>query len=292
MSRLGTLLLLVGMTAASAKAAVAQASPVPAFPVAPGQRVRVEAPGVWREPFVGRVTGQDDLYLSLVVSRGGSVIGIPPASVTSWWTSRGRDRGAGARRGAIIGIAAGVTLFATTYREIRDSDPFGVGTLALGMLSLGVVPSLGALVGTAVPVERWESQPLPAVERPPRAGVGVTLARDDEIRVTMDGRRRSGRVQFQTDDGVVIGAPDRALTVAWERVTRLSVLGEKSRAKGAWRGAIIASAITAVGVATDPLPTAGDNLTVLVGNGLFGAAIGALFPVRRWTDLPIPGRLP
>ena len=64
--------------------------------------------------------------------------------------------------------------------------------------------------------------------------------------------------------------------------------GEPSRKRGAVRGAIIITGITAIGVATDPLPTVAENIGVVLGNAAFGALIGAFFPSRARTSLVVP----
>lgn len=253
------------------------------------QRVRVVAPTLSSKPIVGRVASVDSLRLALTVTPRGSILEMPLADVTAISGSGGIDRGKGAKRGALVGLALGGWLFADTYRgDIKEGDAFGIGALSVGFVSFVVTPAIGALAGYGLAPERWDAIPFrkrsPAVRNP----VAIRFTPGEDVRVTANGRKISGRVASQTSDLLALETDDGQTSVRWRDVTALTVRGEKSRRRGAVRGAIVITAITAIGIATDPLPTAAENIGVVIGNSAFGALIGAFFPMRSRTLLPVP----
>ena len=253
------------------------------------QRVRVVVPTLSPKPIVGRVASVDSLRLALTVTSKGSILEMPLADVTSISGSGGIDRGKGARRGALVGAALGAWFFADLYGEIKRDDYFGLGVLSLGLVSFGVTPAIGALVGYGLAPERWDAIPLRKRSTSVRSPAAIRFTPGEDVRVTVNGRRISGRVASQTPDLLALATDDGQTSVRWRDMTALSVRGEKSRKRGAVRGAIVITGITAIGIATDPLPTVAENVGVVLGNSVFGALIGAFFPMRSRTSLPVPG---
>lgn len=253
------------------------------------QRVRVAAPALSPKPIIGRVASVDSLRLALTVTSKGSILDMPLADVTAISGSGGIDRGRGAKRGALVGLGLGAWFFADTYRgDIRESDYFGIGFLSVGLVSFVVTPAIGALAGYGLAPERWEPIPLRQRSASVRSTASIRFAPGEEVRVTTNGRKVSGHVASQTPDLLALTTDDGQTSIRWRDMTALSVRGEKSRNRGAVRGAIIITAITAIGIATDPLPTAVENVGVAIGNAAFGALIGAFFPMRSRTSLPVP----
>jgi hypothetical protein len=253
------------------------------------QRVRVVAPTLSPKPIVGRVASVDSLRLALTVTSKGSILDMPLADVTTLSGSGGIDRARGAKRGALVGLALGGWFFADTSRgDFREGDYFGVGALATGFVSFLVTPAIAALAGYGLAPERWEALPLRKAAAPVRSAAAIRFTPGEDVRLTANGRKVSGRVASQTSDLLALETDDGQTSVRWRDVTALTVRGEKSRRRGAVRGAIIITGITAIGIATDPLPTAAENVGVVIGNAAFGALIGAFFPMRSRTSLPVP----
>lgn len=280
--------LVAGMVLGLASAMAAQDTPVASIAYPINQRVRVVAPALTSRPIVGRVAGVDSLRLSLFVTRKKSILDIPIADVTALSASGGIDRGKGVRRGALVGAAFGAWFFADTYGEIRDGDYLGIGALVLGVVSFGITPGIGALAGYGLAPERWDPLALPSRRASVRGAAAIRLTPDEDVRVVANGRNISGRVTSQTRQLLALETDDGPTSVEWRDVSALSVRGEPSRTRGAARGAIIITGITAIGIATDPLPTVAENAGVVLGNAAFGALIGAFFPMRSRTSLPVP----
>jgi hypothetical protein len=151
-----------------------------------GAPVRVEVAG--RSRVAGTLVRVDDD--SLLVGDGARVIAVPRAQVSGVSVKAGgRSRGAGAARGAVIGIGIGAILggiagysswepceaaefFCST--ETRSRATVGAAT-AVGFLGAAI----GALSGAVVGRQRWRPVPLPPgtqvgfLVTPSR--VGVTL---------------------------------------------------------------------------------------------------------------------
>lgn len=281
-------LLSVALVGALPSLLAAQNDPVADLMYPLNQRVRVTAPSLLARPIVGRVAGVDSQVVTLTVTGRGSSVVLPLGDITALHASAGIDRRKGVRRGALIGLAAGAVLFGSTYPEIRDSDYWGFGALTLGFVSFAITPGIGALAGYALAPEAWEPLAVPDVRATVPGRAHLRMAADEQVRVKSGRGSFSGRVHSQTGDLLSLSTGDGTVSLRWAELTRVSVRGEKSRKRGAVRGAIIATAITAIGVATDPLPTFGENLGVVAGNAAFGAGIGLFFPMRSWTHLPIP----
>lgn len=265
----------------------AQNDPVANLKYPLNQRVRLTARSLQSRPIVGRVAGVDSQVVTLTVTETGTSLIVPLGDITSLHASTGIDRRTGVRRGALAGLAAGALLFGTTYPAVRDSDYWGLGTLSLGLVSFAITPGIGALVGHALAPEAWEPLVVPDVRAAVPGLARLRMAPDEPVRVKSGRGSYSGRVQSQTSDHLSLSTGDGTVALRWAEVRRVSVRGESSRRRGAIRGAVIATAITAVGVVTDPLPSFGENAGVVAGNAAFGAAIGLFFPMRSWTHLPI-----
>jgi hypothetical protein len=280
--------LLLGASLGFASTLNAQDSSVAQIRYPLRQRVKVVAPALSPKPIIGRIDNVDSARLSLSVTSKGSVLDIPLADVTALSASGGIDRAKGARRGALVGLAFGAWFFADAYREIERDDYFGLGVLSLGVVAFGITPSIGALAGFGLAPERWDAVPIPRSSTSFRSAASIRFAPGEDVRVIANGRKLSGRVQSQTTDLLALANDDGQVSVRWRDISALSVRGEPSRRRGAVRGAIIVTGITAIGVATDPLPTVLENAGVMVGNAAFGALIGAFFPMRGRTALPVP----
>jgi hypothetical protein len=93
-------------------------------------------------------------------------LGVPRAWVTRIEVSRGRQKATGT--GAVLGFIPGLVVLtvATLSPETFPSAPGTscprdcVMTASLGVSILG--SAIGAFIGSAMKVERWESLPLPA----------------------------------------------------------------------------------------------------------------------------------
>ena len=253
------------------------------------QRVRVAAPTLSPKPIIGRVASVDSLRLALTVTSKGSFLDMPLVDVSSISASTGINRARGVQRGALVGLGLGAWFFADTYRgDIRESDYFGIGALSVGVVSFIITPAIGALAGYGLAPEGWEAIPFRRGSMSARSAAFIRFAPGEEVRATANGQKFSGRFTSQTP-GLLILETDRGpVTLTWSEITALSVRGERSRYRGAARGAIIITGITAIGIATDPLPTAVENVGVAIGNAAFGALIGAFFPMRSRTSLPVP----
>ena len=253
------------------------------------QRVRVVVPTLSPKPIVGRVASVDSLRLALTVTPKGSTLEMPLADVTSISGSGGIDRGKGVKRGALVGLALGGWFFADAYDEISRDDYFGIGVLSLGLVAFGITPAIGALAGYGLAPERWDAIPLRKRSTSVLSPAAIRFTPGEDVRVTANDRKISGRVASQTTDLLALATDDGQTSVRWRDMTALSVRGEKSRKRGAVRGAVIITGITAIGIATDPLPTVAENIGVVLGNAAFGGLIGAFFPMRSRTWLPVPG---
>lgn len=129
-----------------------------------GARVRLRAPADLAGQVEGVIVARHADTVVLALSNAAPV-SVPLASITFAEIYRGRDRAAGARKGAIWGAAVGLGL-GVIGAQLPDCTPPRCGTaekvqggVAIAALSTGV----GALVGMAVRAERWERLELPPV---------------------------------------------------------------------------------------------------------------------------------
>lgn len=253
---------------------------------AEGDRVRVTtADGA---TVTGRASGVDSASLTLTVSHRNTIAVVPRDAIATAFVSTGRDRAKGALRGTLVGLALGTWLAIDLARESdhRGDDPFALLQAVAIAVPVALTVGIGALTGFALAPERW--QPV-AVSPSPGAGrIALLFSQTDDVRITVAGRRHGGQVIAQSPTALSLRTDRSVETLPIADITRISVLGDRSRRRGAIRGAVIITAVTAVGIATDPLPSVGENIAVVAGNAAFGALIGAFFPMRKWTDLPVP----
>jgi hypothetical protein len=132
--------------------------------VLPGTRVRVQAPGVVAERYVGTVLERraDTLF---VTNAPGSRVAVSTRTITSLEIDRGRSRGAGAKVGAIWGAGAGILGGLLTMSQ-RNNDyegeadsisaPAWIAASTVGYALVGA--GIGAIVGR----RRWERFDVPS----------------------------------------------------------------------------------------------------------------------------------
>ena len=156
-------------------------------PVAPGDRVRVSAPSIYRGELVGTVSA---LRSDSLVLKGESPTGQPHAlldedatlaialsSITAMEVSRQRSAmWATAGIGALLGAVAGAAIGAA----VTEEDCTGFGEICSKELSAiaGAVPGallgfgIGAAIGSGIRSQSWETVPLDRirVSLTPRGG--------------------------------------------------------------------------------------------------------------------------
>lgn len=128
-----------------------------ALPIAPGHRLRVEAPSLGESRRVGEFAGIHDQALLLMVDPISTPTPIPLNHIQVLEVSGGVDRSKGAIRGALLGLGAGVAggflcLAVCTGGEGANLAP--IGGILLGFF-VGV-PLGGILGATALAPEDWE----------------------------------------------------------------------------------------------------------------------------------------
>ncbi|UCC84509.1 MAG: hypothetical protein JSW46_06165 [Gemmatimonadota bacterium] len=148
-------------------------------PVAPGDRVRVTAPTIDPDTFVGTVVAMGADACVLEVEGHAGPLPLPLASVTSLEVSRGQKSRTlwGAGIGLVAGGAAGAAIGSASSRGDEWS---GLGTLAYaaGGAWLGLL--FGAAIGAVIRTERWEVVDLQSVRLSltplGRSGVAVSVS--------------------------------------------------------------------------------------------------------------------
>lgn len=153
----------------------AQAADTAPTGLAPGERVRITAPGVDRRPARLVVFSRD----SLVVKFDGDTAAhsLRTADVSLLELSRGRSRGRGALIGAGFGFLGGAALGAVVGAILEDSQCSDcVAVPALGAVGgvLGLV--IGTVVGSVRGGERWQALPLGRASMQRGAAIYVTLS--------------------------------------------------------------------------------------------------------------------
>jgi hypothetical protein len=119
-----------------------------------GSRVRLETTNGAQA--IGTIVSVDADSIRLESNRQNSPISLPRADVLSYDVSAGRERGRGAKRGAIVGGGLGLALVVASLRNDtatvhrRDSDLRQSVPIAVG------ITALGAGIGAALAPERWE----------------------------------------------------------------------------------------------------------------------------------------
>jgi hypothetical protein len=157
MSRLA---LVVALLSLSSTCLVAQA-----VELVPGSKVRVEAPGSLSDRVEGLLVSRT--ADSVVIVREGTIYRIPLDKVSSLDIYRGKDRWAGARRGALwgtgIGLAWGILATATGLDEpiCPTAEPCGEAPPAGETIAATTGAGLfwGAVIGAWIGRKRWESLP-------------------------------------------------------------------------------------------------------------------------------------
>ena len=135
-------------------------------PIPRGDRVRVSAPTIDSDPFIGTVVSMDADTLVLDLAGRNASLPVPVASVTSLDVSQGTTSRviSGVLIGGVIGLVVGTVVASTKQNEACGDyegswfcmSPWilaGIGGPAAGAL-------LGAGIGSQIKVERWETVPL------------------------------------------------------------------------------------------------------------------------------------
>ena len=136
--------------------------------LAPGARVRVQAPELFPGRAIGSVISVDGDSVRIAIAARG-VRPDSPGAVSYYWVnpaasrievSRGRSRTAAMRRGAWVGLAAGaLTAVAVGYHESTKVTGAGDdgGEMMLIILPLFVASTtvIGGGIGALFTIERW-----------------------------------------------------------------------------------------------------------------------------------------
>ena len=253
-----------------------------------GVRVRVDAPALSREAIVGRLAGVDSLRLSLTITPAGTTLAIPLRHVSAVQASRGIDRRLGAKRGAVVGLVAGAAFFASTYHELRVTDTFGIGRVFLFLVSFGIAPATGALVGTAIAPETWEPLTMPAARGATVLGPAIHFAHGEDVRVRIRGHRYKGRATSQTQTTLTVATPDATVPISWRDITGVQVRGGRNRRAGAAIGALTFIGLGILGEQTAPTTSTGERVGAFTGAAIVGGYLGSRFLAPRgWISLPL-----
>lgn len=162
--------------------------------IAPGDRVRVTAPSMDLEKGVGTVAALETDTLVVNTGERADALEVPLADVTKLEVHRGQKSrtGRGALIGAGVGALAGVATVAiacasTTggcdFSESGGSDELSDLAVATALVLMGTVvgAGVGAIIGLATRVDRWQAVPLddirvgPSPVTPDGVAVSVTL---------------------------------------------------------------------------------------------------------------------
>jgi hypothetical protein len=150
----------------------------------PGARVRVAAPGIVANRYVGTILSRsgDTLHLG---GPNAAPVSVPLNRITSLEVSRGKSRLHGAGRGVLWGAPIGLVVGLATANSLEDCTDFGCGDASSGERGAYVLASTlggalwGAGIGALVGRERWEQFDLTshgAVDyRDGRTRVGVAV---------------------------------------------------------------------------------------------------------------------
>jgi hypothetical protein len=123
-------------------------------PVAPGDRVRVTAPTIDPDPFVGTFVSMGADTCVLLVEGRAEALALPFASVTSLEVSRGRKSYALA--GAGIGLAAGAVVGVAIASGTEEGEYEGLARFVSVAGGTGIGLVIGTVVGASIKTERWE----------------------------------------------------------------------------------------------------------------------------------------
>jgi len=155
--------------------------------LAPGSRVRVEAPAVHGGALIGQIEALDAASLRVQLQTGG-VITVPRDAIVRIDTSEGRrpNKLRGAVIGGCVGLVGGLVVAAQSREEDdRSFSPgFDRSVEVIGTLTLaGVGAGLGTLVGAMIRTERWQEVQLPVPSM--RLGLAPTRTGGANIVVTL-----------------------------------------------------------------------------------------------------------
>ncbi len=123
--------------------------------LAPGVRVRVRVP-TYSERIEGVVLSKTPDTV-VIATTAGVQHHVALSSLESMELFRGHSRSAGAKTGALWGIAIGGILYAPIAALAAESST-SVGTAAAGLIWTSTAYGmLGALIGTAVGADQWDA---------------------------------------------------------------------------------------------------------------------------------------
>ncbi|HET9454699.1 MAG TPA: hypothetical protein VFO66_10485 [Gemmatimonadaceae bacterium] len=255
------------------------------------QRVRVAAPTILRKPVVARVASVDSGHLALTVTRAGTALAIPYGAITRIEASGGIDRGRGMRRGAIAGLALGGLFFATTYPEIRGSDYWGLGFLAMSLVSFGIAPGAGAMIGYFAAPETWNplQVPVPSASAP----LAIRFAAEEHVRFRTRSATLDGRVVSQTPTRLEVATNGGNVAVPWRDVASVQVRGGRNRWRGAAIGALVGIGVGILGEQSAPTTSTSERVAAFTGSAIVFGYLGSRFLAPAgWSDLPLPPATP
>lgn len=145
--------------------------------VAPGARVRIQAPGIVAGRYEGTVIARTRDSLTLASSATPPVT-IAAARITSLEISRGSSRTDGAMRGLAWSVPIGVGLGLAFLPGLHDCTTCGNKPSDVGVVLQMAIGSAmwGAGIGAIVGRERWESFDLaPKLSLTTQGGPGVRM---------------------------------------------------------------------------------------------------------------------
>jgi hypothetical protein len=257
--------------------------------LAANKRVRVLAPGLWSKPILGVLAAADSQAISVTVARNGTAVVIPLKAVSEVKVRQGLDRGAGARRGFLAGFAVGGLTFLSAREEVKEADAFGIATAAAALVGFVVFPAVGALVGSIIPPEAWQTTQFEPA--PQSLSVDWRFNESDVLRVGTPHARHTGRVVGRSVDTLGIATTGGPLSIAWTDVRSIEAWGGQNRWKGAAVGALAFIGLGIYGESTAPTTSTGERIGAFTGAAVVGAFIGSRLLARKgWQPLPVPAR--
>lgn len=155
-----------------------------AAPPAPGARIRVSA----RHTYIGTLLSLDTSALVLRRDALRDTLRLPLATIGRLDVSTGKKSGAGrgAKLGLMVGAGVGAAVGLAAAAEgcsSQDFVCFGPEVIPGMAVVVGAMGAgLGALIGAANPIDRWEQVPARPVEvgiaplRRGRVGIGASIA--------------------------------------------------------------------------------------------------------------------
>ena len=170
----GTLLALATLSFDVSEARAQQVSPVAAQPVSVGSRVRIFAPSLRRDRYVGRVDSLDvnevvldtagvrrrlGFELGPVLVEQFRMVSIRTSSIERIEVSGGRTTRGTTIKGLLIGAVGGALLFG--LGQLPEVNPKAKDFFKAAPLGLAVGAVGGAIVGFALGGERWVPGELP-----------------------------------------------------------------------------------------------------------------------------------